>query len=360
MGNFSGNGSRGFPGERWSGQAKFESDSKTSGMSGIRREGSGALRGHLAILAANIIFGINIPVSKLAMPEYVSAFAMAFFRTFGALLFFWTVSLFVKRERVPLRDVGALSLAAVFGVLLNQMLYVAGLQYASPVETAIVVTFTPILTMVLSAFFLREPITWMKAAGVALGLSGAVLMIGGKYWFGEGVTEAGRNSVFGIALCLVSGLSYAIYLTAFRNVVARYKPVTVMKWMFLASAVLSGPFLWKSVSGIDYAAVPAKVYFYLGFTVLGATCFAYLLIPVAQKNLRPTVLSVYNYLQPITASCLALILGQDSFGWIKGLSTLLVFAGVFFVTWSKSRVELEMEARDKKPLVMHWPRIGGR
>lgn len=308
-------------------------------------KGAGAWRGHLSILCANIIFGINIPVSKLAMPAYISAYSLAFFRTFGALFFFWTLSLFVKKEHVPLRDIGLLAGAAVFGVLCNQMLYVLGLQYASPVETSVVVTFTPILTMLLAALFLREPITWMKASGVFLGLSGAILMIGAKYWFGEGVTQEGRNSVFGILLCLVSGLSYAIYLTAFRNVVARYRPVTVMKWMFLASALISGPFLWSSVKSIDYSSIPTEVYFYVAFTVFAATGLSYLLIPVAQKNLRPTVLSVYNYVQPVTASCLALILGQDTFGWVKIIATALVFAGVFFVTRSKSRAQLEAQGK---------------
>ncbi|MDE6493528.1 MAG: DMT family transporter [Bacteroidales bacterium] len=302
----------------------------------------GAYKGHIAILASNIIFGVNIPVSKIVMPDYVSAFGMAFFRTTGAVIFFWLLSLFVKWEKVPLRDLGGLALAAIFGVLFNQMLFVMGLEYASPVETAIVVTFTPILTMLLSAFFLKEPISWMKAGGVFLGLSGAVIMIAGKYWTGEVVAEAGRNSLFGIVLCLISGLSYAVYLTAFRNLVARYRPVTVMRWMFLFSCILSAPFLFRYAAAVNYADMPLKIYLFLGYTVLGATCFTYLLIPVAQKRIRPTVLSVYNYVQPVTAACLALILGQDGFGWLKAISTLLVFSGVFLVTRSKSRAQMEM------------------
>lgn len=301
----------------------------------------GAYKGHIAILASNIIFGINIPVSKIVMPDYVSAFGMAFFRTTGAVVFFWLLSLFVKWERVPLRDLGGLALAAVFGVLFNQMLFVMGLEYASPVETAIVVTFTPILTMLLSALFLKEPISWMKAGGVFLGLSGAVIMIAGKYWTGETVEEAGRNSLFGIVLCLISGLSYAIYLTAFRNLVARYRPITVMRWMFLFSCILSTPFLWPYVAELDYTRIPLNIYLFLAYTVVGATCITYLLIPVAQKRIRPTVLSVYNYIQPITAACLALILGQDGFGWIKAVATFLVFAGVFLVTRSRSRAQME-------------------
>lgn len=329
-------------------------------MNKVCSQGPGIIdnyKGHVSILAANIIFGLNIPISKIVMPEYISAYVMAFYRTVGALCFFWAVSLFMKRERVPIRDIGRLALAAIFGVLFNQMLFVMGLEYASPVETAIVVTFTPILTMILSAFFLREPITWLKAAGVFLGLSGAVIMIAGKYWGGAEAAEQGRNSVFGITLCLISGLSYSIYLTAFRNVVARYKPVTVMRWMFLFSAVFSVPFLYPYAAAVDYARLPLSVYLMIGYTVFGATCFAYILIPIAQKNLRPTVLSVYNYVQPVTASCLALILGQDGFGWIKAIATLLVFSGVFLVTRSKSRVQLEMDSYARQK-IRHWPRIG--
>lgn len=307
-------------------------------------ENKDALKGHLAILVCNIIFGLNIPLSKIVMPEYISAFGMAFFRTMGALVFFWTVSLFVKWEKVPLKDLGRLAAASIFGVLLNQMLFVVGLEYAAPVETAIVVTFTPILTMLLAAFFLREPISWMKAGGVLLGMSGAVLMIVGKYLTGEAVAESGRNSLAGILLCLASGFFYAVYLTAFRNVVARYKPVTVMRWMFFFSALFSVPFLFRYAARIDYSGIPFRIYLFLGYTVFMATGITYLLIPSAQKRLRPTVLSVYNYIQPITAACLALILGQDGFTWIKGMASLLVFSGVFLVTRSKSRAQMEKEA----------------
>ena len=310
-------------------------------------DNKGAFKGHLAILTCNIIFGLNIPLSKIVMPDYISAYAMAFFRTTGALLFFWTITLFVKWEKVPLKDLGRLAAASVFGVLLNQMLFVVGLEYAAPVETAIVVTFTPILTMLLAAFFLREPMSWMKAGGVFLGMSGAVLMIAGKYLSGEAMAESGRNSLLGILLCLASGLFYAVYLTAFRNVVARYKPVTVMRWMFLFSAIFSVPFLFRYAAQIDYASIPPRIYLFLGYTVFMATGFTYLLIPVAQKTLRPTVLSVYNYIQPITAACLALILGQDGFTWIKGLASLLVFSGVFLVTRSKSRARLDKEAASR-------------
>lgn len=304
------------------------------------------IQGHIAILAANIIFGANIPVAKAVMPAYMESFAMAFFRTIGAMLLFWCASLFVKRERVPGRDLLRLFFAALFGILMNQMLFVKGLEYISPIEAAIVVTFTPILTMLLSALFLKEPITFKKAIGVLLGLSGAVYMIVSSATPTEAAaTTEGSRHFIGLTLCIVSGLSYAIYLTAFKPVIQKYKSITVMKWMFLFGSCISFPITFPYVQRIDFSAWQPITYVQIGYVVAAATFLTYLLIPIAQQRLRPTTLSVYNYIQPITATTIALIWGMDRFTWPKIIATILVFTGVYIVTQSKSRAQLEAEKR---------------
>lgn len=309
-------------------------------------------QGHIAILAANIIFGANIPIAKAVMPAYMESFAMAFFRTIGAMLLFWIASIFVKWERVPVRDLLRLFFAALFGILMNQMLFVKGLEYISPIEAAIVVTFTPILTMLLSALFLKEPITPKKAIGVLLGLSGAVYMIVSSATPGDAHTAAnaaaaakGSRHFIGLTLCIVSGLSYAIYLTAFKPVIQKYKSITVMKWMFLFGSCISFPITFPYVQRIDFSAWQPLTYVQIGYVVAAATFLTYLLIPVAQQRLRPTTLSVYNYIQPITATAIALIWGMDRFTWPKIIATILVFTGVYIVTQSKSRAQLEAEKR---------------
>ncbi|MDE6515711.1 MAG: DMT family transporter [Bacteroidales bacterium] len=301
-------------------------------------------QGHLAILAANIIFGANIPIAKAVMPAYMEAYAMAFFRTAGAMALFWLASLFVRRERVPGRDLVRLFFAAVFGILLNQMLFVKGLEYISPIEAAIVVTFTPILTMLLSALFLKEPITFKKALGVLLGLSGAVYMIVSSARPTDAATAAeGSRRIIGLTLCIVSGLSYAIYLTAFKPVIQRYRSITIMKWMFLFGTCLSLPLTFRYVQRIDFQVWQPFTYVQTGYVVAAATFLTYLLIPLAQQRLRPTTLSVYNYTQPITATTIALVWGLDHFTWPKVIATALVFTGVYIVTQSKSRAQLEAE-----------------
>ena len=251
---------------------------------------------------------------------------------------------------MPPRDLIRLFFAAMFGILMNQMLFVKGLEYISPIEAAIVVTFTPILTMLLSALFLKEPITFKKAIGVLLGLSGAVYMIVSSASPGDAQTAAGTATAgessrhfIGLTLCIVSGLSYAIYLTAFKPVIQRYSSITIMKWMFLFGSCISFPITFRYVQRIDFSAWQPLTYVQIGYVVASATFLTYLLIPVAQQRLRPTTLSVYNYIQPITATTIALIWGMDHFTWPKVIATILVFTGVYIVTQSKSRAQLDAE-----------------
>ena len=81
----------------------------------------------------------------------------------------------------------------------------------------------------------------------------------------------------------------------------------------------------------------------MAYVVCGATFLSYMLIPVGQRTLRPTVVSMYNYVQPLVASLVAVLIGLDSMNWVKGVAAVLVFSGVYIVTLSKSRAQLEAE-----------------
>jgi drug/metabolite transporter (DMT)-like permease len=238
---------------------------------------------------------------------------------------------------MPLRDLGLIFIAGLFCILINQASFIVGLSLTSPIDAGVVTTLTPMMTMVLAALFLREPITWMKAGGVAVGAAGALILILG----GGALAGRGGASVAGDLLCALSSFSFAIYLTAFKRLITTYSPVTLMRWMFLFSAVLVLPFCWKDVAAVDYASLGWEVWARIGFIVGGATFLTFFLLPVGQRYLRPTVLSMYNYLQPTVAAFVAVAAGMDTFGVTKGLATLLVFAGVWIVTRSKSRAQIE-------------------
>ncbi|MDR1585336.1 MAG: DMT family transporter [Prevotellaceae bacterium] len=298
------------------------------------------IKGHAALLTANIIFGLNLPVTRSLIPETFSPYVLTMFRMFGAAALFWLVSLFVRKEEVPLKDKGKLALASLFGIVLNQVPFLVGLSYTSPVDASIVVTLLPVFCMIMAAFVLKEPITWKKAAGVLVGASGVLLLILGQYP-ASGVKP--DNSILGDLIIFISVTSFAVYLTFFKSLISRYSPVTLMKWMFLFASLICIPFYSGDVLLVDYAALSADVYWRVAFIVACSTFFTFMLIPIGQKTLRPTTVSMYNYLQPIVASLVAVALGMSSFGWDKALAAALVFAGVYLVTKSKSRAQMEKE-----------------
>jgi drug/metabolite transporter (DMT)-like permease len=297
-------------------------------------------RGHTALLVAYIIFGLNTPVSKTVLDHGgISALALTFYRVAGAALLFWILSLFTRRERVSRRDMLPLFMASLFGVSINQIGFVVGLSLTSPIDASVITTLVPIITMVLAAIFLKEPITWKKVTGVFIGAAGALWLIF------QGTTVRLTAGVEGNLLCMLSCVSFAIYLTVYKNLILRYQVTTLMKWMFLLSAICCLPFCWQDVSRVYYPGLSAGLYVRVAFVVVLATFLAYLFIPVGQKLLRPTVVSMYNYLQPLVSSLVAVAAGMDAFGWTKGGAALLIFLGVYVVTQSKSRAQLEMELR---------------
>lgn len=301
------------------------------------------LPGHVALFVANVIFGINNPISRSLMPDVLSPYTLTFFRLAGGMLLFWTASLFIKKEKVPAKDILLLFFASLFALTLNQLPFFVGLSMTSPIDASIVVTMLPIATMILAAVFIREPITLMKAVGVLVGASGALLIV----FNSNHAVHAGNSNFWGNVIVFGAVTSFAIYLTLFKNLINRYAPITVMKWMFLFGTLVGLPFCYKPLMQTDFTLLSAGTYWRVVYVVLFATFLGYLLIPIGQKRLRPTTLSMYNYLQPIMASLVAIFIGIDSFGYEQALAGLLVFSGVYIVTQSKSRAQIEEEKKDK-------------
>ncbi len=301
------------------------------------------LNGHIAMFSANVIFGLNIPVSRTLMPEILSPYTLTFFRLGGGMLLFWIASVFVKKEHVPAKDLFLLFFASLFGLTLNQLPYFIGLSMTSPIDASIVITMLPILTMILAAMIIKEPITLMKAVGVLVGASGALLLV-----FNSHTVHVGKSNFLGNMIIFGAVASFAVYLTLFKNLITRYSSITVMKWMFLFGTIVCFPFCYKPLIQTDFALLTTGTYWRIGYMVIFATFLGYLFLPLGQKVLRPTTLSMYNYVQPIVASMVAVAIGIDVFGVEKALSSVLVFAGVYIVTQSKSRAQLEAERAKKQ------------
>ena len=298
-------------------------------------------KGHIAMLMANIIWGLNSPIGKAVLDSpYVTPLSLTTFRMVGAAIAFWAASLFTKKEHVKPEDLFMLFFAALFGIVLNQGSFILGVSMTSPIDASVVTTTAPIFAMIIAALYLREPITGMKIAGVAIGAVGALMLILSS----PAAASSGGGSVGGDLLCMFAQLSYATYFVVFKGLIGRYGPVTLMKWMFLFATLCWLPFGAEDFVSTRWQAFGWRNFAEVGFIVLGATFLTYLLLPVGQKNLRPTVGCMYNYLQPLVASLVAVLAGMDRFTTIKAAAVVLVFAGVYAVTRSKSKAQMDAEA----------------
>ena len=294
---------------------------------------SNKLAGHLAAAGAYIIFGFNIIFNKdIANSGTVSPMVMFVLRALGATALFWALSLFLPKEKVSGPDLLRLALASFLGLFTPQASFLFAIERATPVVTAVLGALCPVYTMCFAFLFLREPITFKKAGGVAMSLGGALLLILSST-HAAGTAE---TTPLGVVLLLVNGMSFAAYLGAFRPLISRYSVVTSMKWMFLFALLLSLPFGWDGLlHHTDFAAMQPSVLWEIAYVIFFATFVAYFLIPYGQKRIRPTLVSLYTYLQPVIAAIISVWIGMDTLSWQKILFTVLIVGGVVLV--SKSR-----------------------
>lgn len=285
------------------------------------------------MLGANTMWGLMSPVAKMVFASGVVLPAiMIDFRVAGAALLFWITSLFTPREHVPLSDILRLMGAGMLGILFNQGAFIIGVSLTSPGEASLVTTTMPMWVMLLAWLILREPITLRKAGGIIVGATGAIILI-----IGGGMAARGSNPSLGDILVLCAQLSYALYLTLYRNFIRKYSLVTLMKWMFLSAAIVALPAGARWIAATSWSTISPYEWAGIAYVVVCGTYLAYIGIMIGQKNLRPTVVGMYNYVQPVVATITGVCLGLDIFTPVKAVAVVLIFTGVWLVTTSRAR-----------------------
>jgi drug/metabolite transporter (DMT)-like permease len=291
------------------------------------------LRGHLAIAAAYSIFGLNVVLCKdIANSEAVSPYVLFTFRAIGASALFWLVSIFQPEEKIEKGDLWRIALASFLGLYLTQMSFLVGITMATAIDSAILGTLGPVFTMIFAYFFIGEPITGKKAGGVTVALAGVIFLILNSVHAGG----ASSTTPLGFVMLLINSLTFSMYLGIFRPLISKYSVVTFMKWAFLFALLMSLPFSVKGMFTMDYGAVPVLVRWEIGYLIIFATFIAYYLIPYGQKRIRPTLVSMYNYLSPIIATVVSIWTGIDHLTWQKVVAASAIVGGVILVSKSRS------------------------
>ena len=299
---------------------------------------------HLSMFGACAGWGLMAPIGKDAMTHGIDGITMVTFRVVGACVLFWLASLVAPKEHVPRRDKLMFMGAAVFGLVCNQCCYTIGLSITSPINASIVTTSMPIFAMLLSALILKEPITGKKTLGVMMGCSGALILI---------LTSAAHASdkvgdIRGDLLCLFAQFSFALYLSLFNPLIRRYNVFTINKYMFSWGVLMLLPFTFSHAYGVATSGLSTKVWLEAGYVVVIGTFIGYILTMIGQRTLRPTVVSVYNYVQPIVSVAVTLLMGIGVLKPTHALAVILVFSGVWLVTKSKARKDMELRGQEVK------------
>lgn len=294
---------------------------------------------HLCMFCAGAFWGLMAPIGKAAMLHGIDGIDLVSFRVLGGAILFWLTSLFTKKEHIPTKDIFKLAGAGIFALVFNQCSYTIGLNMTSPSNSSIMTTSMPIFAMVLSFLILKEPITWKKVLGVLLGCSGAIIIIMTSATAGN----AKVGNIWGDLLCMSAQLSFALYLALFKPLVQKYSLFTINKWMFTWATIMIWPFTFNHVSAIDFANVPMSTWWESGYVVLFGTYLGYICMMIGQKVLRPTVVSVYNYVQPLVSVTVSVMVGLAVFKGAQALAAVLVFSGVWLVIKSKSKRDENLE-----------------
>lgn len=299
-----------------------------------------ALLGHSSMLLADSLFGLLSPISKIVMlGGIISPLILTELRISGAMILFWLASFCVKHEHVPHGDLLRYFFAALFAVVFNQGTFIFGVGLTTPGDASILTTSMPLWAMLFAALLLKDPITGRKVLGIAAGAIGAIILILNSQSL---QTASGvHGSIFGDILVTCAQISFAFYVVRFKDLIIKYSLVTSMKWLFTFAFICTMPFLSTSLARVPWAELDYQTWAGIAFVILGGTFFPYIGVAIGQRSLKPTVVAMYNYVQPVVACLAAIYLGLDAFTWVKAGAVVLIFCGVYLVTHSRTKEEIE-------------------
>ncbi len=284
----------------------------------------------LALTAAtlvSVIYGVTFTIAKDVMPAFIKPFGFIVLRVGGSVILFWLAALFATKQKIALNDFPRIAAAAFFGVAFNMLTFFEGLSQTSPIMASVLMVTTPIIVLLLSAVIMRERIVGKKAFGILLGLVGAVVLI----LYGKSVAQ-GENALWGNFLVFINAVSYGLYLILVKKLMDKYNPFAFVKWIYLFGFVMVLPFGWQQLSTVQWELMPQSIAYKVVFIVVISTFLTYLLNLLSMKQLKPTTVAVFIYLQPLFATLFAIGLGKDELDPVKIFSALLIFAGVYLVT----------------------------
>jgi drug/metabolite transporter (DMT)-like permease len=279
-----------------------------------------------------LFYAYNFTAAKEVTPEFIGPFGLTWYRVIVTCAIFWLISIFAgPKEKVPLKELPIIALAAFCGVGFNMVTFMWGLSLTSPISASVLMVSTPIIVLVLSAIFLKERLFATRIVGILVGFSGAALLI----FLSTGAGAEASNPTLGNLLIFVNAISYAFYILLAKKLTAKFHVFTLMKWLYFFGVIFITPF--GIIQGLEFeiSTASTSTLLNIGYVILFATFGTYMLNIIAIRTLKPSVVAVFVYLQPLLATLIAIGLGKDMITWQKAVAGLLIFTGVFLTGLKK-------------------------
>jgi drug/metabolite transporter (DMT)-like permease len=285
------------------------------------------------MLAATALFGANYWIAKGLMPNHLLPMQIIFLRVLGTFLIAWIIQMSIKEFRI-LRidhsDYPRLILSSLLGVAINQMMFFTGLNLTTPVDAAIINSINPILVLLFAAWILKESFGTSRLTGILLGAAGALLLI----LLGNPLSS-GKGHLSGNLFIIANTASWSLYLVVSKPLMVKYNPLVLMRWIFMIGFIAVFPFTINQSINIDFGTFDTSTWFSILYIIIGTTFMAYFFITFSLKRLSSSVVAYYTYLQPVLVALIGIVIFAETISWVKILSALLVFAGIYFVTRKK-------------------------
>jgi len=291
---------------------------------------SKSIKIHGALIIVTLLYSANYSIAKFALPEYLEPFGFIVMRIFCAGALFWVFSF--KDTREPIRDkkdYWLILICAFFGVAQNQLLFFKGLSRTTPINASVIMTTSPVVVMLTAYFLGREKLTAFKIIGVIVAGLGAYLLLTKD---GVSLTE---GNFLGDLFILLNGSSYAVYLVLVKPLMLKYRPVTVIKWMFLFGGIMALPFGIEQLIAVQWNTLPSTAWLSIIYVVVGATFLVYLLNVWALQFVNSSVVGIYIYIQPVFATLIAMVLRDDILELDTVTHSILIMVGVYLVSYKK-------------------------
>jgi drug/metabolite transporter (DMT)-like permease len=289
----------------------------------------------LAVISANVIYGLNYVIAKGIMPGYLHPRAIIFLRVSIACIVFWIIASFMKSEKVGRKDLISIFIISFFGISLNQIMFFEGLNLTTSINASILMVGIPIAVLAFSRIFHKFSISSDRLFGMALGTIGAVYLI-----LGYGSIDLSGKSFLGNIFIIINVTSYALYLVMIKPLTAKYHPITIMKWIFLFGFLVIFPVTLPKVIQTDWTIIPINIWLSIFYVVVFATILAYSFNNYSLTRMSAFTNSAFIYSQPAIATLAAVIFGKEQLHYQQIIAAVFIFAGVYFVIRQKKEISV--------------------